>query len=449
MSDPIVRFAPSPTGYIHLGNTRTALLNWCHVKRHGGHFILRYDDTDLERSRQEYAEAIAQDLAWLGINPDRVEWQSKRQPLYDAAAEKLRASGLLYACYETEDELDKKRRLARASHRPPIYDRAALKLTDAEKQAFEAQGIKPHWRFKLDGTTVAWEDGIRGHQTVETSSLSDPVMIRADGSCLYTFTSVVDDVDMGTTDIIRGEDHVTNTAVQMQLFQALGGTPPRFSHHNLLTTASGSGLSKREGSLSIRSLREGGYEPMAVACLAALVGSAEAVHPYKTMEELLNRVDIARLSRAPAQVGQDDLDGLNARLVHELTFDEAATRLVAAGVGGGEAFWLAVRGNLNFVHDAAQWWQVAHADTVDAAVSDEEKELLKTALELLPQEPWDGATWKAWTAAVAAASGKKGKALFHPLRIALTGQEKGPELAGFLPFIGRERAVKRLERAIS
>jgi glutamyl-tRNA synthetase len=448
MSDilPIVRFAPSPTGHIHLGNARTALLNWCYAKARNGIFILRFDDTDKERSRREFSDGIARDLAWLGIIPDRVERQSDRDAVYSAIAAKLIENRMLYPCYETEDELDKKRRLARASHRPPIYDRAALKLKPEERQKLENEGRKPHWRFKLDGETVAWEDGVRGHQTVETSSLSDPVMIREDGTPLYTFTSVIDDADMGITHIIRGEDHVTNTAVQAQLFRAIGAQPPVFAHHNLLTTAAGAGLSKREGSMSLASLREAGFEAMAVASLATLVGSSEAVHAVKSLDELVKNVDLARLSRAPARVDEEELTALNARLVHEMNYHDAKARLEAMEVGGGEAFWTAIRGNIDFVLEAGEWWRVATTHfPMDRPDVLDEAAFFKSAVQALPTEPWDTTTWKAWTAELSAQTGRKGKALFHPLRLALTGREKGPELATFLPYIGYDRAVDRLK----
>jgi glutamyl-tRNA synthetase len=443
---PVVRFAPSPTGHIHLGNARTALLNWCYAKARKGTFILRFDDTDKERSRKEYADGIARDLAWLGMAPDRLERQSEREKRYDATAKKLMDSGMLYPCYETEDDLDKKRRLARASHRPPIYDRAALKLTEEDRQKLEAEGRKPHWRFKLDGGTVAWEDGVRGHQTVETSSLSDPVMIREDGTALYTFTSVVDDADMGVTHIIRGEDHVTNTAVQIQLFRAIGAEPPVFAHHNLLTNAAGAGFSKREGSMSLASLREAGYEPMAVASLATLVGSSEAVHAVASLEELAHSVDLSKLSRAPARIEEQDLAVLNARIVHEMPYEAAKARLDAMEVGGGEEFWHAIRGNIGIVLQAGEWWRVATTHFLtDRPALNGNGAFFAAALETVPSEPWDKLTWKKWTSALSEATGYKGKSLFHPLRLALTGQEKGPELAHFLPFIGRDRVISRLK----
>lgn len=441
MTTPVVRFAPSPTGRIHLGNARTALLNWCVARSQNGRFILRFDDTDRERSREEYAAAIAEDLAWLGIRPDVTVRQSDRLDRYAAAAEMLKAAGRLYPCYETEEELDRARRLARASHRPPIYDRAALRLDDAARARLEAEGRRPHWRFRLAGGPMAWDDLVRGHQEIDAATLSDPVLLRADGTPLYTFTSVVDDAELGVTHVIRGEDHVTNTAVQLDLFAALGAGAPIFGHHNLLTAASGAGLSKREGSLSVGALREAGYEPMAVAALATLTGSAAAVRPVRDLAELAGLVDLARLSRAPARIDEAELGVLNAKLVHDLPFAAAAGRLAALGVGGGAAFWEAVRGNVVTVADAAEWWRIV---TGPIAPVREDPAFLVEAGRLLPAAPWDAATWKSWTAAVSAATGRKGRNLYHPLRQALTGRDTGPELAALLPFIGPDRAAARL-----
>jgi glutamyl-tRNA synthetase len=442
MTAPIVRFAPSPTGRIHIGNARTALLNYLFAKRGGGEFILRFDDTDLERSTREFADGIATDIHWLGIKPDHVIRQSERFALYDEAADRLRAMGKLYACYETEEELERKRKRQAARHLPPVYDRAALKLTDEEKAAFEAEGRKPHWRYLLEDRSVTWTDLVRGPSHVESASLSDPVLIRADGSYLYTLPSVVDDIAMGVTHVIRGEDHVTNTGVQIQIFETLSGRSPQFGHHNLLTNASGEGLSKRLGHFSIASLREADMEPMAVASLAVLVGSSEAVRPVPTMDELGVLVDLARLSRAPAKFDEHELDGLNAKLLHHLDYADVAARLERLGIEGGEPFWLAVRGNLALLSDAAQWAKVlagpvTRAEELDGA-------FLAEALARLPSEPWDQETWGLWTAKVKEATGKKGKELFMPLRLALTGLEHGPELKHLLPLIGEIKTRERL-----
>ena len=440
---PTVRFAPSPTGRIHIGNARTALLNWCFAKRYGGRFILRFDDTDAARSREEYAQAIEVDLVWLGITPDLVVRQSRRFALYDAAAEKLRAGGLLYPAYESADELDRKRKRQLARGLPPVYDRAALKLTDADRAKLEAEGRKPHWRFRLAPETVVWDDLVRGASHIDCASLSDPVLIREDGAWLYTLPSIVDDIDMHVTHVIRGEDHVTNTAVQIQIFRALGVEPPVFAHHNLLTTASGEGLSKRSGALSIGGLRDAGVESLAVAALAVLTGSSESVHPVAGLDELARGVDLGHISRNAARFDPAELTALSARTLHGLPYESARDRLATHDIAGhrAEAFWLAVRGNLARFSDVIAWWRVVEGEIAPVR---EDSIFLAEAAALLPPEPWDAATWKAWTDALKAATGRKGRALFHPLRLALTGAEQGPELAALLPLIGRAKALARL-----
>jgi glutamyl-tRNA synthetase len=442
-SGPIVRFAPSPTGRMHIGNARTALLNWLYVRPRGGRFILRFDDTDLERSKLEYAEAIEKDLAWLGVAPDLVRRQSERMAAYDAAAERLKAQGRLYPAYETADELDRRRRRQQALGRPPIYDRAALRLTDAERAALEASGRRPHWRFRLEPRTVRWDDMVRGESRVDNESLSDPVLRREDGSYLYTLPSVVDDIDFGVTHVIRGEDHVTNTGAQIQIFEALAGAAPRFGHHNLLTDAGGEGLSKRTGALSIASLREKGVEPLAVATLAVLVGSAEAVRPVASLDELAAMVDLAHLSRGPARFDEAELDALSARTLHHMPYEAVADRLHALGIArpGAEAFWLAVRGNLARLDEAATWRQVVEGEIAPIV---EDREFLELAASRLPDGAWDQSTWAVWTKELRTLTGRKGRELFHPLRLALTGRESGPELAALLPLIGRAKALARL-----
>ncbi|WP_043879125.1 glutamate--tRNA ligase [Azorhizobium caulinodans] len=440
---PVFRFAPSPTGLIHVGNARTALLNALLARRAGGTFVLRFDDTDAVRSRAEFAEAIAQDLVWLGIPPDHTVRQSDRLRLYEAAVERLKGMGRLYPAYETEEELDLKRGLQRARGLPPVYDRAALALSAADRARLEAEGRRPHWRFRLDQRLVSWIDGVRGPQQVDTASLSDPVLVRADGSFLYTLPSVVDDLDMGVTDVVRGEDHVTNTAVQIELFEALGGTAPRFAHHNLLTLPNGEGLSKRLGHLSLKALREAGEEPLAVAALAVLVGTSEAVAPVESLDALTAKVDLARISRAPARFDPADLPGLTARTLHLLPFAAVKARLAELGLAADEAFWLAVRGNLERLADARGWWDVCRSD-MTPAIADDDRAFLAVAADVLPPEPWDGTTYKGWIAAAKAAGGRSGRALFHPLRLALTGRETGPELAALLPLMGRARVEGRL-----
>ena len=445
MRSPVVRFAPSPTGRIHLGNARTALFNYLFARRHNGRFVLRFDDTDLERSKAEYADAIEVDLAWLGAVPDLVVRQSDRFAHYAAAAERLKEMGRLYPCFETPDELDRRRKRQIGRGLPPVYDRAALALTDADREALMAQGRRPHWRFKLEARTVAWSDLVRGDSHIDCASLSDPVLMREDGSWLYTLPSVVDDIELGVTHVIRGEDHVTNTAVQLQLFEILGDPAhaPSFAHHNLLTSSSGEGLSKRSGALSIAGLREAGVESLAVAALAVLTGSSDAVAPVRSLDELQTKFDITHTSRGAAKFDPAELDSLSARTLHGLDYEAVRERLAAHDIVGhrAEPFWLAVRGNLTTFLDVAIWWRVVEGEIVPVI---EDAAYLAEALALLPPEPWDEKTWSQWTSALKEATGKKGKALFHQLRIALTGRDKGPELAALLPLIGRMKAMGRL-----
>lgn len=438
MSPVAVRFAPSPTGRLHVGNARGALLNWLHARRAGGSFLLRMDDTDAARSTAEYAAGIEADLRWLGLDWDRFVRQSDRLNLYSAAAEKLKAAGRLYACYETAEELDLRRKVQLSQKRPPVYDRAALKLTDADRAKLEAEGRRPHWRFRLDHGSTAWDDLVHGRVEIDTASLSDPVLVRSDGYPLYTLSSVVDDGDLAITHVIRGEDHITNTAAQIQLFAALGYAVPVFGHFSLLLDAEGAGLSKRIGSLGIADLRDQGYEPMALNALLARLGSADPVEPQTEMATLVAGFDLGRFGRAPARLDPHELDLLNAKILHMTDFAAVAARLPS---GATEAFWLAVRGNIGKVAEAADWWPVVAGDIAPVI---EDAAVIAAAIATLPPEPWDAGTWKIWTQAVAAKAGVKGRALFHPLRLALTGRDKGPEMAPLLPLIGRDRALARL-----
>ncbi len=451
-----VRFAPSPTGNIHIGNARTALFNWLYARQHDGRFILRFDDTDQARSKQSYADQIGKDLKWLGIAPDAVAYQSARFATYDAAAEKLKQAGLLYPCYETADELERRRKIRLSRRLPPVYGREALKLTGDERAKLEAEGRKPHWRFLLPNfesdpfetkrTEIHWDDVVRGPQTVDLASMSDPVLVREDGTYLYTLPSVADDIEMGVSHVIRGDDHVTNTGVQIALFRALGATEPAFGHHNLLTAASGEGLSKRTGALSVMSLAEQGYEPMAVASLAVLTGTAHSVSAMPDMDALKAAFDPSQVSKSAAKFDPADLDILNKALVHEMPYAAARDRLSALGIPEerGEAFWLAVRGNLVKVDDAGDWWSiVANGPAEDETLAAEDIDFVRQAFDLLPEEPWDGETWKAWTERVKQATGRKGKALFMPLRIALTGRRSGPEISDLLPLLGRAETLAR------
>jgi len=437
-----VRFAPSPTGRIHAGNIRTALFNWLFARKMGGRLLLRLDDTDKERSTEEFARGIEEDLSWLGIDWAKKVRQSERFDRYNAAVESLKREGRLYPAYETPEELELKRKRQLVRGRPPVYDRAALKLTEEDKARFQSEGRKPHWRFKLEQRDVVWDDLVRGRQHVDAGSLSDPVLVRADGTYLYTLPSVVDDIDLGITHVIRGEDHVVNTAPQIQLFEALRATPPAFGHHSLLVTAEGQALSKRDRSLSIEGLRQDGIEAPAVASYVATLGTSDPVAPHASLDELVQRFDFSKLSRAPARFDPVELRTLNAKVLHILPFRAVAPRLRATGVGGGEGFWEAVRGNLARLDEAKLWWRVAQGPLKPVI---EDRELCHMAAQLLPPEPWDDATWSAWSSAVKAATGITGKALFQRLRLALTGEEQGPELKHLLPLIGRRRAAARLE----
>ncbi|MEP1576690.1 glutamate--tRNA ligase [Roseibium album] len=448
-----VRFAPSPTGHIHIGNSRPALFNWLFSRKEGGRFVLRFDDTDLERSKQEYAESIEKDLRWLGIIPDVIERQSRRVASYDVASQKLKDAGLLYPCYETPEELDRRRSRQRSLGRPPVYDRAGLKQTAEERAAFEAEGRRPHWRFILPNhdadpfetkrTDVTWNDLCRGEQSVDLSSMSDPVLIRADGTYLYTLPSIVDDIDMGITHVIRGEDHVANTGVQIAIFEALGAAAPMFGHHNLLTTRDGEGLSKRKGALSIGSLREAGLEPMSVASLAVLTGTSQAVEPLQDMDALIGKFDLASISRSSAKFDPEELKNLNARLVHELPYEAVSDRLAALGIEAGADFWETVRGNCETVNDAADFWQIVTGPVV-SRIEDEDREFVAKARNFLPDGEITPETWSAWTSALKSETGRKGRGLFMPLRRVLTGMDHGPDMKAMLPLIGRRNILDRL-----
>jgi glutamyl-tRNA synthetase len=437
-----VRWAPSPTGNIHLGNARPALLNWFFARRHGGRYVLRMDDTDLARSTRAFADGIEVDLKWLGVEPDLLVRQSERTALYDAARDRLIAAGRLYPCYETEDELDRKRARARLLGKPPIYDRAALALTDEDRARLEAEGRNPHWRFRLDGRPVHFDDLIKGPQTVNTASMSDPVLIRADGSYLYTLPSVVDDIDLGITHVIRGEDHVSNTGTQIEIFAALGGAVPVFGHHNLLTDAQGAGFSKRLGSQSIADFRAEGYEPLAIAIAATLTGTSLPVEPYESLDAIAQRLDFSMISHGSARFDPAELDTLNARLLHAMPYVEAAPRLSSMGLEG-EAMWLLLRENLTKFPDIAEWSKLL-TGPVEPVIADEDRDFLALAKALLPPEPWDDTTWGHWTETLKTTTGRKGKALFMPLRLALTGRHDGPELRSLLVLLGRKACLDRL-----
>ena len=437
----VTRFAPSPTGLLHVGNVRTALHNWLLAKRDGGRFLLRIDDTDAERSREDYVTAIRADLAWLGLEPDGEERQSLRFDLYEREFQRLVAAGRVYRCYETAQELELKRKVRLGRGLPPVYDRAALDLTEAHHAAKADAGEAPHWRFRLDhNEPIVWDDGIRGPQRFDPAQLSDPVVRRADGSWLYMLPSVIDDIAMGITQVLRGEDHVSNTAVQAQMFTALDATPPAFAHEALLVGSEGK-LSKRLGALGVAELRAAGIEPEALLALLARLGTSLPVEPIADPAVLAATFDLAHFGRAPARFDEAELHRLNAQIVHQLPFARVAHLLPA---GMSEAGWEAIRPNLAHIGEAADWWQVVTGPVAPADPGDEDRAFVAEAGAVLGGLDWSGDVWKALTGALKERTGRKGKALFLPLRLALTGREHGPDMAALLPLIGREEALRRL-----
>ncbi len=444
----IVRFAPSPTGLLHIGNARMALVNWLFAHKNGGKMILRLDDTDAERSTAQFAQAIEQDLTWLGLNWDIFEKQSDRLASYDEALARLKETGRVYPCYETSEELEYKRRRNLKAGKPPIYDRAALNLSDAQRDGFEAEGRTPHWRFKLIHDEIAFDDLVRGRVSFQGANLSDPVLVRANGSYLYMMPSAVDDMDMKVSHVLRGEDHVTNSAIQVQLFEALGGAVPIFAHLPLLTDAGGGGMSKRLGSLGLTDLRAQGIEAMAINSLLAHLGTSDDIEPSMTLESLAENFDLTHFGRASPKFDPDRLWALNARLLHTMSYDDAKNRLDELGLDQVTTeFWDAVHGNLDKLSDITLWHAVCFG-TIEPDIDPDDGEFLVSALNLLPPQtadaPWDETTWSAWTGAIKQATGRKGKSLFMPLRRALSGLDHGRELKYLLPIMGRERVAFRL-----
>jgi glutamyl-tRNA synthetase len=438
------RFAPSPTGHLHVGNIRTALHNWLLAKKAGGRFLLRIDDTDAERSREEYVEAIRADLAWLGLDPAAEERQSARTDLYEREFQRLVVEGRVYRCYETSQELDLKRKVLLGRGLPPIYDRAALKLSEAEHDAKAAAGEKPHWRFLLDhDRAIEWSDGVRGPQHFDAKQMSDPVIRRADGSWLYMLPSVIDDVAMGITDVLRGEDHVSNTAAQVQMFEALGASPPRFAHEALLVGSEGK-LSKRLGSLGVAELRDAGVEPDALVALLARLGTSQPVEAITDRDELAAGFDLSTFGRAPARFDEAELHRINAAIVHRLPYAQVSHLLPK---GMGEAGWEAIRPNLAHIGEAAEWWGVVTGRLEQSPFSDEDRAFLAQAADALAGQNWGDDPWRELTGALKEATGRKGKALFLPLRQALTGRDHGPDMAALLPLIGKDAALERLQQA--
>lgn len=437
------RFAPSPTGKVHIGNIRTAIVVWLFARAKQGHFLLRIDDTDLERSKAEYTEALKRDWQWLGLDWDSTFHQTdpERVVAHADAIEKLKAAGRLYPCYETQDELALKRKVQLNQGKPPIYDRAALKLTDEQKAEYEAKGIKPHWRFLMNPTEIAWTDLVRGEVKFNGADLSDPVMIREDGRPLYHLGSVVDDIDTKITHIVRGEDHISNTAVHIQMFEAFGAPVPQFAHLSLIADKEGGKLSKRLGSISIEELREEeGIEPMAILSLLGRLGTSLPVEPLTSIDALLKDFDFGIFSKATPKLDTEELFRLNEKIVHQLSYDDVKDRLPKEV---DEGFWNAVRSNLEKVDDIKQWVDIVHTRPMPQ-LSPIEIDFVRQASDLLPQGDLTGASWNEWMAAVKPKTDRKGKELFMPLRQALTGMDHGPELGVLLPLLGRDEVLKRL-----
>ncbi len=436
-----VRFAPSPTGMMHVGNARTALITWLFARSQQGKFLLRIDDTDQERSKKEYEDAIVESLKWLGVDWDENARQRDRLDRYDECIEKLKSEGRIYACYETADELALKRKVQLNRGMPPIYDRAALELTDADKQKFEAEGRTPHWRFKLNHTPIVWNDHVRGEVSFKGEDLSDPVVIREDGSPLYHLCSVIDDVDYGITHIVRGEDHVSNTATHIQMFEALGAKVPDFAHLPLLSDGEGGKLSKRLGSLSIIDIRDDdGLEAMAVVSLMSRLGTSDPIEAFTDVQPIIDSFSFSKFGRGTPKFDPNELLRLNKKILHETSYAAVKDRIGIAEMD--EEFWNTIRPNLNKLADANEWWHAINGPVTPVI---EDAEYIEAAASLLPEAPWSEDTWKAWTDAIKAETGRKGKELFMPLRQALTGMAHGPEMAFLLPLIGAERTLNRLQ----
>ncbi|SFS21651.1 glutamate--tRNA ligase [Yoonia litorea] len=435
------RFAPSPTGWLHIGNLRAALFNYAIARQNGGTFILRIDDTDAERSKDEYIAGIKDDLTWLGITWDRVEHQSARMDRYLEAKQKLIDMGRLYECFETPTELELKRKKQLNMGKPPVYDRAALALSEDEKDALRAERGS-HWRFLLDHERIEWTDGIIGDISIDAASVSDPVLFKNDGQILYTLASVVDDTEMGITDVVRGSDHVTNTATQIQMIKALGGEVPRFAHHSLLTGPQGEALSKRLGTLALRDLRAKGIAPQAILSLMARLGSSDPIELRANIECVVAGFDLSKFGSAPTKFDAADLVPLTARHLATLEAPDVSDTLDAAGVPVEQAaaFWGVVRENINSLDEVADWWALFR-DGAEPLVADEDRAFVADAFGLLPSPPYNAATWAEWTAVVKEATGRKGKGLFMPLRKAVTGRERGPEMAEVMPLLQKKPAL--------
>ena len=436
-----VRFAPSPTGYLHIGNFRTALINFLFAKNKNGHFMLRIDDTDDERSLKKYEDAIKEDLSWVGINWDSLEKQSSRLSYYDQALQKLLDKKRAYPCFETAEELSLKRKKQLSSGKPPIYDRSALNLSDSDIADLKAKGRSPHYRFLLDHKDVNWNDLVKGASQYNMSNLSDPVIIREDGRVIYTLASVVDDIDFEVTDILRGEDHMTNSAAQIQLFEALESSPPNLGHLSLLTDISGAGLSKRMGSISLRDLKDEGFQPMAISSLLSKVGTSDAVEIFRDINQIISDFDISKFGKSKPKFDKNELRGLNSKFFKMLDFSDISNQLKNFNFKISSDFWELVKGNIENLEELELWWNIIYGN-IEPKYNDEN--FLNTALETLPEGNFDKNTWTNWTSILMEETGRKGKELYNPLRMCLTGQNKGPEMATLVFLMGRGKVLERL-----
>ena len=438
----ITRFAPSPTGLLHLGNIRTALINWLYARTHNGKFILRIDDTDQERSKDEYISKIKYDLEWLGIDYDDTFNQSSRFERYREQFEKLKADGRIYPCYETPEELERKRKLQMASGGKQVYDRSSLSLTDEEKRAYEDDGRKPHWRFLLQTERLKWNDLLKGELDIDLTSLSDPVLFREDGVPLYTFSSAVDDIDYNITNVIRGDDHTSNTAVQIEIINAIDKNRITFAHHALLKASSGDKLSKRDNVISIDSFRKSNLEPLAILSLLATIGTSQSIELKDSLNQIISEFKLETISTSPGRIEIDVLNALNKKQVQKLNFDEVSERLKNINKKIDEKFWNTIRSNLETVEGVKQWSDIVFDSK---SIEAEDKEYIKSAMELIPDDPWDENTWELWTSAIKEKTGRKGKELFLPLREAFTGMSHGPEMKLLIQLIGREKILERVK----
>ncbi len=443
----ICRFAPSPTGFLHVGNIRAAIINFLYAKKTGGQFILRLDDTDVERTRDQYREMILKDMSWLGIEYSNLYKQSDRLEIYELAKNKLIAAGRLYECYESDAELNLQRKAQIASGIPPIYNRAALNLTAEQKENYQKQGIKPYYRFLLEDKIVTWEDKIKGRITYPGRSFSDPVLIRDNNVPTYTFCSVVDDIDLGITDIIRGEDHITNTAVQIQIFGALQGPILQFSHLALIKASAGK-ISKREGEgkgFDIKSLRENGFEPMSIINLLAQIGTSKAGNIYDNIEHLVEGFDLKNFSKSSTNYDLGELNIINQKLLKILPFNIVKERLKELRIEGVDEFiWQSLRANLEFLSDIVQWLEICK-NPFKYNHKAEDQEFLNLASKCLPQDTSQTDSWQNWLTNIKQKTDRKGKELFAPIRLALSGREHGPELKNLLMLIDREEILRRLD----